>query len=113
MHAPVLYVNQTKCAISYSQDYGNYSAIDVQENIIICAAGFNEQDACLGDSGGPLYDENEKVLVGIVSFGWGCGDANFPGGYTRISSMVRSIALLKCLSSLQSFIIYTLTLLRS
>ena len=91
MHAPVLYVNQTECVNAYSQDVGNFTAMNVQENIMMCASGSNGQDACFGDSGGPLYDEIEGVLVGIVSFGRGCGDINFPGGYTRISAMVRLI----------------------
>lgn len=49
------------------------------------------KDACYGDSGGPLLltpnenDFNEDMLVGIVSWGRGCADKQFPGVYTRIS----------------------------
>ena len=91
IHASVLYVNQTQCAITYSLDEDPFTAISVQEKIMICAIGADGQDACTGDSGGPLYDREAGVLVGIVSFGWGCGNVNFPGIYTRISSMVRLI----------------------
>jgi len=56
-------------------------------------------DACQGDSGGPLarYDETPSgatglpapadfdALIGIVSFGRGCGDPDYPGIYTRLS----------------------------
>ena len=48
------------------------------------------QDACAGDSGSPLVipgdSAQEDVLVGIVSFGRGCGRPNFPGVYTRLSA---------------------------
>lgn len=37
------------------------------------------------DSGGPLVD-NQGVQVGIVSFGHGCANAQYPGVYTHIGS---------------------------
>lgn len=43
-------------------------------------------DACQGDSGGPLYDLSTKRVVGITSWGFGCGDRHFPGVYTRVSA---------------------------
>ena len=49
------------------------------------------QDACSGDDGGPLIipgdDFIPDVQVGIVSFGFGCAQANFPGVYTRVSAV--------------------------
>ena len=53
-------------------------------NNMLCALG-EDTDACQGDSGGPLIlkgegEEEEDVLVGIVSWGLGCADNNFPGG---------------------------------
>jgi hypothetical protein len=42
-------------------------------------------DSCGGDSGGPLLDKATGELVGIVSFGKGCGNPDFPGVYTRVS----------------------------
>lgn len=54
----------------------------------VCA-GFREGgvDACVGDSGGPLYIEenNQLVQVGITSFGIGCAEPLFYGIYTDIS----------------------------
>ncbi|XP_020007380.2 transmembrane protease serine 11G-like [Castor canadensis] len=56
---------------------------------MICA-GFltGNQDACEGDSGGPLVialDRNIWYLIGIVSWGIGCGKENKPGLYTRVT----------------------------
>jgi hypothetical protein len=69
---------------------------------MLCAGwtnGASTVDACQGDSGGPLarYDDDPSgpggtpvpadfdALIGIVSFGRGCGDPGFPGVYTRLA----------------------------
>jgi secreted trypsin-like serine protease len=63
---------------------------------MLCAGDLNRggRDACQGDSGGPLLrrDSGRWVQVGIVSWGVGCGRAQFPGVYTQVSTFGSDIS---------------------
>uniref|UniRef100_A0A1A9WXH1 Phenoloxidase-activating factor 2 n=1 Tax=Glossina brevipalpis TaxID=37001 RepID=A0A1A9WXH1_9MUSC len=58
-------------------------------NSMICA-GQATKDSCSGDSGGPLIvnEAGRYVQVGIVSWGIGCGKGQYPGVYTRVTSLL-------------------------
>jgi len=66
-----------------------YAATTPKSNatIQVCSGG-NNQGACQGDSGGPLavVDSNQNnnyTLVGLTSWGFGCGQG---GVYIRVSA---------------------------
>lgn len=54
-------------------------------NRMMCAGRTSGKDACQGDIGGPLVFN--KTLYGIVSWGIVCGNSQFPGVYTNVSSL--------------------------
>lgn len=73
-------VSQTRCQLVYPD-------VTAEENI---CAGNDKFDSCQGDSGGPLWERaamnaSEILLLGVVSYGYGCASPNAPGVYTRVS----------------------------
>lgn len=82
-----------------------YKAFSKRLDSTMMLAGANESslsttdtvgltDTCHGDSGGPLFytDENENnVLVGVTSWGYGCGRKSWPGVYSRIYEQLQWI----------------------
>lgn len=87
--------------VGTSNAYATYRGA-ITENML-CARG-PAADSCKGDSGGPLVAKGRggdpDVQVGVVSWGAGCADENFPGVYARVSSAYEWIRAEVCEKSL-------------
>jgi secreted trypsin-like serine protease len=59
---------------------------------VVCA-GNTTADACQGDSGGPLICNINGLgmVIGITSWGEGCGQKDSPGVYTNVSAYIKWI----------------------
>ncbi|XP_013099236.2 trypsin-1-like [Stomoxys calcitrans] len=76
--AEVPIFNQQQCAMRYNIFGG------ITDRMICAGYAKGGKDACQGDSGGPLVTDS-GVLVGIVSWGFGCARPNYPGIYSRVA----------------------------
>ncbi|MFJ3726526.1 serine protease [Streptomyces sp. NPDC090045] len=80
--ARVTVLEDEVCGRAYPGDAdGQYRA----ESMVCAGDGGGGKDACQGDSGGPLVAQGR--LIGLVSWGRGCGRADSPGVYTRIAPL--------------------------
>ncbi|XP_060582501.1 uncharacterized protein LOC132738907 isoform X2 [Ruditapes philippinarum] len=70
----------------------NYQQYSIDFEKVICA-GDTTADTCQGDSGGPLICEINglSTVIGITSWGKGCGQEESPGVYTKVSEYIRWI----------------------
>ena len=91
--APVPIVSDQECVERYAlAPPSEGGPIPIDPDTMVCAGDSSApfHDTCQGDSGGPLLVRNASgaafVLAGIVSFGVGCADPDFPGVYTRIGA---------------------------
>ncbi|MFJ2773633.1 S1 family peptidase [Streptomyces sp. NPDC087300] len=73
--------------ISHAECGTSYKEYDSKVNF---CAGVEGKDSCQGDSGGPIFrnvpGRRAPILIGVVSYGDGCGAQGAPGVYTSLSS---------------------------
>lgn len=75
------FVDDETCAGVYADEFDAES--------MVCAGDLTNGgiDTCDGDSGGPLMatQDGEPVLVGVVSWGYGCAEPGVPGVYAEVA----------------------------
>jgi secreted trypsin-like serine protease len=99
--ADVHYLSNEECNLLYSKAPPKALPTKKEGNLItndmLCANDTKEkQDACSGDSGGPLLarlpvPENKRgfwSLVGVISWGIGCAVSAYPGVYSRVAAEI-------------------------
>ena len=75
MAVNVFIIHRDECRASYG--------FQIKQGMICAGVPLGGKDACQGDSGGPLVCSGR--LQGVVSFGKGCGLAEYPGVYTNVA----------------------------
>lgn len=85
LQTSVKVVNLNTCAKNYKRIGSTITACHI-------CAGTGGRDSCQGDSGGPLiFKKGVYSLIGIVSFGFGCGLETYPGVYTSVCCNIQWI----------------------
>ncbi|XP_075168799.1 trypsin eta-like [Haematobia irritans] len=69
--------------IDHSQCEEAYGFDRITESMLCAGVAAGGRDACQNDSGGPLMNPNNE-LVGIISWGTGCGRPEYPGVYANV-----------------------------
>ncbi|HEV7628905.1 MAG TPA: serine protease [Streptomyces sp.] len=88
--AKVDMLEDSACSRAYPSSLYGLSDGAFDSRTMVCAGlASGGRDACQGDSGGPLVVQGR--VVGLVSWGAGCGEEGRPGVYTRISAMTELV----------------------
>ncbi|MBP0459629.1 serine protease [Streptomyces montanisoli] len=85
--SPVTVLPDAQCEKAYP---GGSSARYAASSMLCAGDPHGGHDACQGDSGGPLVAKGR--LIGLVSWGSGCGLADAPGVYARVTSDLGPVA---------------------
>jgi len=84
MEVDVKTMSNSACCSNYS-----YKCEELT-NQMMCAANPGK-DSCQGDSGGPMVTRESNgayTQIGIVSWGYGCAQSDYPGVYSRVTDQI-------------------------
>jgi secreted trypsin-like serine protease len=84
--ANVHVMSDTRCQEAYP---GNADGTYLADSMLCAGEERGGRDSCQGDSGGPLVAQGK--LIGLVSWGSGCGRAGWPGVYARVADVIRTL----------------------
>ncbi|CCK27004.1 serine protease [Streptomyces davaonensis JCM 4913] len=84
--ARVHVLSDSRCERAYP---GGGDSAYLADSMLCAGEVLGGRDACQGDSGGPLVAEGR--LIGLVSWGSGCGRPGSPGVYTRVSDALEKL----------------------
>ncbi|CAK8684129.1 unnamed protein product [Clavelina lepadiformis] len=86
----VVVIEHDECNDWLKPYFTAYGHAGLTSNMFCAGYKNGQKDACQGDSGGPLIfsRNNRQVLVGIVSWGYGCAQTDRPGVYTQVAGKV-------------------------
>ncbi|XP_059166149.1 serine protease 1-like [Physella acuta] len=93
MEAEAPIINDTTC----EDVLRRAGALTFRKKSMVCAGHLSgKMDTCQGDSGGPLVCRVDDVytVLGVTSWGRGCGQPNAPGVYARVKTYSRWIYIL-------------------
>jgi len=78
-----------ECKEDYKKFPIYYNARPITERMICAGQPEGGVDSCKGDSGGPMtYESGGKTyLIGVISYGLGCGRPEIPGVYARVTEV--------------------------
>lgn len=96
-HADVEVIDNAACRETYRAIARSLTSYVIDTTEVCAGVPGKISDSCYGDSGGPLVVKDEEtdgkyVQIGVVSWGYQCGNPGFPGIYARVASFHNWIA---------------------
>ena len=84
MHVSTTYISNQSCQAIWDVEWKE----DIMDDSMMCTINENPyRNACLGDSGGPLYDKEANRVVGVTSWGDSACES-FPVVFAKIATAV-------------------------